>query len=97
MKSIHTASIETNRTELEDVKKVIASKAEVNGLFHELNSVLRGPLPTLPVRTVEEPEVEEPEVEEPEVVEEAYPEERREQEKLRKEDRRRRFPFFRRF
>ena len=92
MKSIHTASIETNRTELEDVKKVIASKAEVNGLFHELNSVLRGPLPTLPVRTVEEPEVEEPEV-----VEEAYPEERREQEKLRKEDRRRRFPFFRRF
>jgi hypothetical protein len=102
MKNTHTASIEINRTELEDVKNVIASKAEVNGLFQELNSSLRGPLPTLPVRTVEEPEVEEPEVEEPEVeepevVEEAYPEERREQEKSRKEDRRRRFPFLRRF
>jgi len=93
MKSTHTASIETNRTGLEDVKKVIASKAEVNGLFQELNKSLGGSLPALPVRTMEEPEVEEPEVEEPEV----YQEEEREQEKSREEDRRRRFPFLRRF
>jgi len=91
MKNTHTASIETNRTELEDVKKVIASKAEVNGLLQELNNSLRGSLPALPIRTVEEPEVEE------QVVEEAYQEERREQEKSRKEDRKRRFPFLRRF
>ncbi|MCW4039001.1 MAG: hypothetical protein NWF13_09745 [Candidatus Bathyarchaeota archaeon] len=103
MKSTHTASIETNRTGLEDVKKVIASKAEVNSLFQELNKSLGGSLPALPVRTVEEPEVEEPEVEEPEVEEpeveepEAYQEEEREQEKSREEDRRRRFPFLRRF
>ena len=101
MKSTHTASIETNRTGLEDVKKVIASKAEVNNLFQELNKSLGGSLPALPVRTVEEPEVEEPEVEEPEVeepeVEEEYQDERREQEKSREDDRRRRFPFLRRF
>ena len=98
MKSTHTASIETNRTGLEDVKKVIASKAEVNNLFQELNKSLGGSLPALPVRTVEEPEVEEPEVEEPEVEEpEAYQEEEREHEKSREEDRRRRFPFLRRF
>jgi hypothetical protein len=106
MKSTHTASIETNRTGLEEVKKVIASKAEVNNLFQELNKSLGGSLPALPVRTVEEPEVEEPEVEEPEVeepeveepeVEEEYQEERREQEKSREDDRRRRFPFLRRF
>ena len=88
MKSTHTASIETNRTGLEDVKKVIASKAEVNNLFQELNKSLGGSLPALPVRTVEEPEVEEPE---------AYQEEEREHEKSREEDRRRRFPFLRRF
>jgi hypothetical protein len=96
---------------LEDIKKVIASKTEVRGLFQELNNSLRGSLPALPVRVVEEPEVEEPEVEEPEVeepeveepeveepeVEEAYQEEEREQEKSREEDRRRRFPFLRRF
>jgi hypothetical protein len=101
MKSTHTASIEINKTGLEDIKKIIASKAEVNGLFQELNNSLRGSLPTLPERVVEEPEVEEPEVEEPEVeepeVEEAYQEEKREQEKSKEEDRRRRFPFLRRF
>jgi len=101
MKSTHTASIETNRTGLEDIKTVIASKAEVRGLFQELNNSLRGSLPALPVRVVEEPEVEEPEVEEPEVeepeVEEGYQEEEREQETSREEDRRRRFPFLRRF
>ena len=91
MKSIQTASIETNKAELEDIMKVIASKAEVNGLFQELNSSLTGSLPTLPIRAVEEPEVEEPEV-----VEEAIPEERLEQENSRKEGRRRRFPFLRR-
>ncbi|MEE9509110.1 MAG: hypothetical protein V3V81_01315 [Candidatus Bathyarchaeia archaeon] len=69
MNSIHTASIETNKTELENVMKVITSKAEVNGLFQKLNSSLTGFLPALPVQTVEEPEVEEPEVEEPEVEE----------------------------
>jgi hypothetical protein len=111
MKSTHTASIETNRTGLEDIKTVIASKAEVRGLFQELNNSLRGSLPALPIRVVEEPEVEEPEVEEPEVeepeveepeveepeVEEGYQEEEREQETSREEDRRRRFPFLRRF
>ena len=59
--------------------------AVVNGeviLVSELNTS---------VRKVEEPEVEE------QVVEETYQEERREQEKSRKEDRRRRFPFLRRF
>ena len=86
MKSTHTASIETNRTGLEDVKKVIASKAEVNNLFQELNKSLRGSLPALPVRVMEEPDVEE-----------AYQEEEREHEKSREEDRRRRFPFLRRF
>jgi chromosome segregation ATPase len=91
MKSTHTASIEINKTGLEDIKKIIASKAEVNGLFQELNNSLRGSLPTLPERVVEEPEVEEPEVEE------AYQEEKREQEKSKEEDRRRRFPFLRRF
>ena len=91
MKSVQTASIETNRVELEDIMKVIASKAEVNGLFQELSRSLKGSLPALPIRTVEEPEVEEPEV-----VEEANPEERLEQENSRKEDRRRRFPFLRR-
>ena len=85
MKSTHAAYIETNRTGLEDVKKVIASKAEVNGLFQELNNSLSGSLPSLPVKKVEEPEVEE------------YQEEEREQEKSREEDRRRRFPFLRRF
>jgi len=86
MKSVQSASIKANRAELEDIMKVIASKAEVNGLFQELNSSLTGSLPALPVRTVEEPEV----------VEETNPEERLEQENLRKEDRRRRFPFLRR-
>ena len=86
MKSIHTASIETNKTEFEYVIKVITSKVEVNGLFQKLNSSLTGFLPALPVQTVEEPEVEE----------ETYPEERREQENSRKEVRKKRFPFLRR-
>ena len=86
MNSIHTASIETNKTELENVMKVITFKREVNGLFQKLNSSLTGFLPTLPIQTVEEPEVEE----------ETYPEERREQENSRKEVRKRRFPFLRR-
>ena len=101
MKNTHMTSIETNKTGLKDVKKVIVTKAEVNGLFQELNKSLRGPLPALLVRKVEEPEVEEPEVEEPEgeepEAEEAYQGEEREQEKSGEEDRRRRFPFLRRF
>jgi len=91
MKHTQTAAIEANRGELEAVKKAIASKAEVNGLFQELNSSLLGSLPTLPERRVEEAEVEEAEVDE------GYREERREQEPSREEERRRRFPFLRRF
>jgi hypothetical protein len=111
MKQAQTAAIETNRAELEAVKKAIASKAEVNGLFQELDNSLRGSLPTLPERRVEEAEVEEAEVEEAEVeeaeveeaeveeaeVDEGHREERREHEPSREEERRRRFPFLRRF
>jgi hypothetical protein len=111
MKHDQTAAIETNRGELEAVKKAIASKAEVNGLFQELNNSILGSLPTLPERWLEEAEVEEAEVEEAEVeeaeveeaeveeaeVDEGYHEERREQEPSREDERRRRFPFLRRF
>jgi hypothetical protein len=116
MKHDQTAAIETNRGELEAVKKAIASKAEVNGLFQELNNSILGSLPTLPERWLEEAEVEEAEVEEAEVeeaeveeaeveeaeveeaeVDEGYHEERRKQEPSREDERRRRFPFLRRF
>jgi len=96
MKRVHTSSIEANRADLAAVKKVIASKAEVNGLFQELNNSLRGPLPPLPVRVVEEPAAEAVEVAEVEAIEDRS-EEPREQEPTREEDRRRRFPFLRRF
>ncbi len=96
MKRVHTSSIEANRADLAAVKTVIASKAEVNGLFQELNNSLRGPLPSLPVRVVEEPATEAVEVTEAEDTE-GHREEQREQETAREEERRRRFPFLRRF
>ncbi len=96
MKRANTSSIEANRDDLAAVKTAIASKAEVNGLFQELNNSLRGPLPSLPVRVVEEPAAEAVEVTEAEDAE-GHREEQREQETAREEERRRRFPFLRRF
>lgn len=96
MKRANTSSIETNRQDLAAVKTVIASKAEVNSLFQELNNSLRGPLPPLPIRVVEEPAVEAVEVIEAEAAEDRR-EEPQEQEPTREEEHRRRFPFLRRF
>ena len=78
------ASIETVKIELEYVKGIIVAKSEVNEVLRELNKGIQGSFPLLP--TLEQP------IKEPEPIETPLT-----MEEPKKEEKKRRFPFLRRF